>query len=121
MYGVDSRSAGHYFKSLEQKGCIIRKGISLKGARTNICVHARFVAEDKSIDMSKAVQDESRQYYNVNINNEAFSLVQLRDAHVDMIKDAPGQAILSKDVLEALVSKMPCIERLSNIPLGFQS
>ncbi|KAG1524118.1 hypothetical protein G6F52_004462 [Rhizopus delemar] len=99
-YGIDGRSAGHICKSLEERGCIIRKSVSLKGARTNLCIHVRFASQDKTVDMSKATED--RAFYNVNANNEAFTQKQLRDAMIELIKDAPGHAILAKDALEAL-------------------
>jgi predicted transcriptional regulator len=102
-YGIDGRSAGHICKSLEERGCIIRKRVSLKGAHTNLCIHVRFASLDKTVDMSKATED--RAFYNVNANNEAFTQKQLRDAMIELIKDAPGHAILAKDALEALVRK----------------
>lgn len=101
LYNIDPRSAGHYCKSLEEKGCIIRRGVSISHTRTNVCIHARFASDAKDVDMSKAAE-KGRRFYNVNINNQSYNQLELRDAMIELVKDAPGQRILAKDVLGAL-------------------
>ncbi|CAO3661734.1 unnamed protein product [Rhizopus stolonifer] len=101
LYNIDPRSAGHYCKSLEEKGCIVRRGVSICHTRTNVCIHARFASDTKDVDMSKAAEN-GRRFYNMNINNQSYNQLELRDAMIELVKDAPGQRILAKDVLGAL-------------------
>ncbi|KAI9280039.1 hypothetical protein BY458DRAFT_451465 [Sporodiniella umbellata] len=103
IFGIDGRSTGHYCKSLEEKGCIIRNGVSVVQTRTNICLHTRFATEKKSVDLRKAMEDQGhKHFYNVNVNNQSFDQNQLRDAMIDLMKDAPGHRILGTDVLQLL-------------------
>lgn len=101
VLNIDSRSTGHYCKSLEEKGAIVRNGVSTNKFRTNVCTHVRFVGNTQIIDIA----DESIETipYNVNSKGEAYSQIAIRDAIIDLIKDAPAQAMLSEDILRALV------------------
>lgn len=101
IIGIDSRSTGHYCKSLEEKGCIVRNGVSTLKMRTNVCIHARFTAKQQSLDI--ADQEVESVPYNVNIKGETFSQARLRDDLTDLIMESPDNAILSEDVLRALV------------------
>lgn len=98
---IDARSTGHYCKSLEEKGAIVRNGVSTNKIRTNICTHVRFVGKSQVIDI--ADEDVETVPYNVSSKGEAYSQVGIRDALIDLIKDSPDQAMLSEDVLRALV------------------
>ncbi|KAI9266422.1 hypothetical protein EDC94DRAFT_516058 [Helicostylum pulchrum] len=100
IIGIDSRSTGHYCKSLEEKGCIVRNGVSTLKMRTNVCIHARFTAKQQSLDI--ADQEVESVPYNVNIKGETFSQARLRDDLTDLIMESPDNAILSEDVLRAL-------------------
>lgn len=101
ILSIDSRSTGHYCKSLEERGAIIRNGVSTNKIRTNVCIHVRFVDKNQLMDI--ADEDAESIPYNVNAKGQAFSQVFLRDSLIDLIKDAPDRAILSEDVLRALV------------------
>lgn len=98
---IDGRSTGHYCKSLEDRGAIVRNGVSTNKIRTNICTHIRFVGKNKVIDIDDENADTIP--YNVNSNGVAYSQKSVRDALINLIKDAPEQAMLSEDVLRALV------------------
>ncbi len=99
---IDSRSTGHYCKSLEEKGAITRKGVSTRKMRTNICIHARFATNKETVI---DIKEEDHVPYNVNSKGIAFSQTTLRDSLIDLAKDAPNQLIMSDDVLRALVRK----------------
>jgi hypothetical protein len=101
ILGIDSRSTGHYCKSLEEKGAVVRKGISINGMRTNVCIHTKFTAKDQIINIEDDHEDDVP--YNVNSKGRAYSQESLRDSMLELIKDAPEQAILGEDVLRALV------------------
>ncbi|KAG2206002.1 hypothetical protein INT47_005320 [Mucor saturninus] len=97
---IDARSTGHYCKSLEEKGAIVRNGVSTNKIRTNICTHVRFVGKSQVIDI--ADEDVETVPYNVSSKGKAYSQVGIRDALIDLIKDSPDEAMLSEDVLRAL-------------------
>ena len=97
--GIDSRSTGHYCKSLEEKGAITRTGVSTRNMRSNMCIHARFAINENS---TIQVDHEDDIPYNMDSKGKTYSQLMLRDALVDLIKDAPNMVILSEDVLRAL-------------------
>lgn len=99
---IDSRSTGHYCKSLEEKGVIIRNGISVNGMRTNICVHVKYATKKDQV-MNMEDEDVDDVPYNVDSKGRAYSQVAIRNALFELIKDAPDNTILSEDVLRALV------------------
>lgn len=101
IIGIDSRSTGHYCKSLEEKGAIVRNGVSTLKMRTNVCIHARFTAKKQLLDITD--QETECVPYNVNSKGETFSQLRLRDELTDLIMQSPDNGILSEDVLRTLV------------------
>jgi hypothetical protein len=103
---LDPRSTGHYVKCLEEKGAITRHGVSINKMYTNICVHARFKLQKESIDMNTVGDDEdvNEVPYNVNADGKVYSQTMVRNTMIDLAKDAPNHAIISRDVLHGMVS-----------------
>ncbi|KAI8364087.1 hypothetical protein BD560DRAFT_403574 [Blakeslea trispora] len=103
---LDSRSTGHYVKSLEEKGAITRSGVSINSMYTNICVHVRFHAEKTKLDMNTVGDDkESNQIpYNVNAFGKVYSQQMVLESFVEFAQGAPNNIVIARDVLHALVS-----------------
>ncbi|KAL9548345.1 hypothetical protein MBANPS3_005722 [Mucor bainieri] len=101
LLDLDSRSTGHYVKSLEDKGAITRRGVSINSMFTNICVHARYSIESNQVDMDTVGDTgaENELPYNVNGSGKVFSQKALLDAMVDLALVAPNNLILAQDVL----------------------
>lgn len=103
---IDPRSTGHYVKSLEEKGAIVRKGVAINSMWTNICVHSRFGTEKTQIDMTTVGDDfeQNEVPYNVNNEGKAFTQDDVLLALVELTKDAPHNIVLSRDALLSMVS-----------------
>ncbi|KAI9254824.1 hypothetical protein BY458DRAFT_558733 [Sporodiniella umbellata] len=97
LFDVDGRGAGHYAKALEQRGAIIRRVVSSNKLRTNVCVHVRFTSAEKEVDMRSIDHIEY-----TNIQKQIFSIVELREALINLVIDVPGRAIVLKDALVEL-------------------
>ncbi|KAI7899976.1 uncharacterized protein BX663DRAFT_519176 [Cokeromyces recurvatus] len=104
LLNLDSRSTGHYCKSLEEKGAITRSGVSINSMFTNICVHARFHVQKSKVVLDNKGKDKNPGDvpYNVNIDGKAFSQKDVLDALVTFAKDASNQVVVGWDVLHAL-------------------
>ncbi|KAK4509826.1 DNA-dependent RNA polymerase II [Mucor velutinosus] len=104
LLNLDSRSTGHYVKSLEDKGAITRRGVSINSMYTNICVHARYSIKSNAVDMNTVGDKEAENElpYNVNGHGKVFSQKTLLDAMVDLALAAPNGLILAQDVLHGL-------------------
>jgi hypothetical protein len=104
---IDPRSTGHFTKVLEEKGAIVRKGVSINSMFTNVCVHTRFNLEKTHIDITTVGDDDDLNEvpYNVNRHGQAFSQKDVLSTLVDLTKDAPNNVILSRDVLVSMVKK----------------
>ncbi|KAI8991207.1 hypothetical protein BDF20DRAFT_919544 [Mycotypha africana] len=104
LLDIDSRSTGHYCKSLEEKGAITRIPVAINAMRTNICIHARFQASKGVLDMNN-IGDESEKAlekpFNVNADGKVFTEDTLLEMLVLLAKDAPDHAILSEELLRA--------------------
>lgn len=100
VLGIDSRSTGHYCKTLEEKGAIIRNGVSTHKMRTNCCIHARYASKKTEIEID---EDDDDIPYNVNSKGVVYSQSMFHDALIDLMKDAPNNIILSEDIMRALV------------------
>lgn len=105
LLDLDSRSTGHYVKTLEEKGAITRHGVSINKMYTNICVHVRFKVQKENIDMNTVGEDDDDNQipYNVNCDGKIYSQLMVRNAMIDLAKDAPNHAILAQDVLHGMV------------------
>ncbi|KAI8346394.1 hypothetical protein EDC96DRAFT_601189, partial [Choanephora cucurbitarum] len=101
---LDSRSTGHYVKSLEEKGAITRSGVSINSMYTNICIHARFNGEKTKLDMNTVGNDKKSNQipYNVNAYGKVYSQRMVLDAFVEFAQGAPNKIIVARDVLHAL-------------------
>lgn len=99
VLGIDSRSTGHYCKTLEEKGAIIRNGVSTHKMRTNCCIHARYASKKTEIEID---EDDDDIPYNVNSKGVVYSQSMFHDALIDLMKDAPNNIILSEDIMRAL-------------------
>lgn len=106
LLDLDSRSTGHYAKSLEDKGIIVRKGVSINSMHTNICVHTRYSKDKTQIDLTTVGEDEddNEMPHNVNKHGKAYSQHDALVAMVELTRDAPNHVILSRDVLVSMVN-----------------
>ncbi|KAI8640410.1 hypothetical protein BD408DRAFT_419851 [Parasitella parasitica] len=104
LLNFDPRSTGHYVKSLEEKGAITRRGVSINYMRTNICIHARFSLDSQTVDMNTVGEKEHENEvpYNVNASGRAFSSKDLLFAMVDLANVAPDGMVLARDILHGL-------------------
>ncbi|RCI03177.1 hypothetical protein CU098_001578, partial [Rhizopus stolonifer] len=101
---IDSRSTGHYCKTLEEKGAIVRSGVSINSMHTNVCIHIRFNAEKTTIDMNTVGDDSEMNEvpYNVNAHGKVYSQKMVLDAFVEIAKASPNHTVIARDVLHAL-------------------
>lgn len=106
LLNFDARSTGYYAKTLEDKGAISRRGVSINSMFTNICVHARFCLAANAVDMNTAGEKmtENEIPYNVNGHGIAFTQKAVLHAMVDFARVAPNGVILAQDVLHGLVN-----------------
>lgn len=111
LLDIDGRSTGHYVKSLEEKGAITRRGVSINSMFTNICVHARYSIDSNELDMNTVGDKETENElpYNVNGHGKVFSQKALLYAMVDLAMVAPNGLILAQDILHGLVSYCVCV------------
>ncbi|CEP14744.1 hypothetical protein [Parasitella parasitica] len=104
LLNFDPRSTGHYVKTLEEKGAITRRGVSINHMRTNICIHTRFCLDNRTVDMNTVgeKEDDNEVPYNVNASGRAFSQKDLLFAMVDFANAAPNGMVLAQDILHGL-------------------
>ncbi|KAI9322527.1 hypothetical protein BX666DRAFT_2109023 [Dichotomocladium elegans] len=102
-FGLDPRSSGHYVKSLELRGAIIRKPIITNGCRTSLCIHIRY-NDDRSIHKTslKSIKSGKFNAHNITVNGVMYSAKMLRNAVIALLADAPDNVMYSYDILVAL-------------------
>ncbi|KAI8990098.1 hypothetical protein BDB01DRAFT_494136 [Pilobolus umbonatus] len=95
--GVDPRSTGHYCKSLEEKGAIVRQPRSFPGQHTNLCVHKRFWQARNNTSLDKDLTA-----INITKSGESLTVKLLKSRIVDMLNNAPDHIMFSSDIFTLL-------------------
>lgn len=95
---VDPKSAGHYAKTLEEKGTIFRVPVSLKGVHSNLCIHVQFRAQHES----NYITTRERKPYNVNTKGEFITADKILKTIVELSKGGTSNVLITRDVFHAL-------------------
>ncbi|KAI8888680.1 hypothetical protein K501DRAFT_240304 [Backusella circina FSU 941] len=98
ILNVDQKAAGHYLKSLEERGAIFRIPVSLKSIHTNLCFHVQF----KNQHEAKSSITNDQKPYNVNSKGEFITTDDILKAIFDISKDETSKVLIARDILYVL-------------------
>ncbi|KAI8370628.1 uncharacterized protein BYT42DRAFT_647852 [Radiomyces spectabilis] len=98
ILNLDARSTGHYVKSLEDSGFIIRTTVTYAGTHTNLCVHIRYGrSAPETFNGEEIVKPNF-----INTLGEAFYMEDVKRQMHALLVNAHNNIMTRSDILTAM-------------------